>query len=58
MNITILVITFEGGNMTYIPKNEEALEFIVCHFDHIEEIYEVDLDAWFKVEDKKGGSGD
>ena len=51
-NKTILVITFESGVMKYIPKNQEAIDFIVCYLDCIEEIHEVDLDEWFQVENK------
>jgi len=42
---TILVITYHSGIITYIPKNERALDIIISNFDHIEEVVEVDLDA-------------
>ncbi len=42
---TILVITYESGMMTYIPKNKDALDFIIMHFDWIEEIVEVEREA-------------
>ena len=41
---TILVITYESGMMTYIPKNKDALDFILSNFDWIAEVVEVQRD--------------
>ena len=45
MNQTILVIHYHSGIITYIPKDERALDIIISNFDHIEEVVEVDIDA-------------
>jgi len=34
----IILITFESGMIAYIPRNNNALEFIVVHFDSITDI--------------------
>ena len=41
---TILVITYESGVMTYIPKDKDALDFILSNFDWIAEVVEVQRD--------------
>ena len=41
---TILVITYESGVMTYIPKDKDALNFILSNFDWISEVVEVQRD--------------
>ena len=42
---TILVITYESGVMTYIPKDKDALDFILSNFDWIAEVVEVQRDS-------------
>tara|TARA_R100000655_G_scaffold14112_1_gene31592 strand:+ start:2104 stop:2304 length:201 start_codon:yes stop_codon:yes gene_type:complete len=42
---TILVITYDSGMMTYIPKNKDALDFILSNFDWIAEVVEVEREA-------------
>ncbi len=48
MNQIILVIHYHSGIITYIPKDERALDIIISSFDYIEEVIEVDIDPHAK----------
>ena len=40
---TILVLVFESGLTKYVPKTKKALDYLICNFKYIDDVYEVDI---------------